>query len=107
MDGRTQDIVGLRIVEKLVPEPRAWLFDHEDGLRTVIMDLTGALKDINIAAEIGFRSIASTQLYRPPAPMQDHFSPLAENVERFLRTDAPEDARPASILAGLYERMIA
>lgn len=104
-DGRTQDIVGLRIVEKLVPKPRAWRVTQSNGLAVAILDLTGALEDLNFAVEMASGALASAQLYRPPAPMQDHFSPLAERLERFFRVDVPEPPPDFAAHASLHERM--
>jgi len=74
-DGRTQDIVGLQIIEKLAREPRAWQFDCS-GVKFRLLVLNGALQDFNLAVSVRGQ-IHSAQLYRPPAPAQEHFSALA------------------------------
>ena len=89
-DGRTQDVFGLHFLENLVSSPRAWRLSGPNGLTAGIFDFSGALEDINVAAELDDGSIRSAQLYRPPAPMSDHFSRLAERVERFFRADLPD-----------------
>lgn len=101
-DGRTQDVAGMRLVEKLVAEPRAWLLEA-GGIRTAIFVMNGALEDINVAFEGTDGKVVSTQLYRPPAPMQDHFSSLAARIEDFFRHDAPakSDASIVSLPAVL------
>jgi hypothetical protein len=75
-DGRTQDIVGLQLVEKLAPAPRAWHFRPNGQSELAILVVDGALTDTNFAVQTG-NGILSAQLYEPRAPMQDHFSDLA------------------------------
>jgi hypothetical protein len=89
-DGRPQDVVGLHFLQPLVSSPRAWMIEHADGLRSGIFDCSGALADLNFAVELNDGSVRSAQLYRPPAPMSDHFSVLADRIERFFRADQPE-----------------
>jgi hypothetical protein len=74
-DGRTQDIVGLQLIEKLATNPRGWLLQNV-GTQILILVLNGALSDFNVAAGAR-RRIYSAQLYRPPAPAQEHYSGLA------------------------------
>jgi hypothetical protein len=88
-DGRTQDIVGLRLVQNLAREPRAWLLEHNDGLRSAILVLNGAAKDINFAVELADDRIVSAQLYRPPPPAHEEFSLLAAAVEDYFITGRP------------------
>jgi hypothetical protein len=105
-DGRTQDVVGLRLVEKLVPEPRAWLLQTPSGIRTALFVMNGALKDLNIAFEGADGKVVSSQLYRPPAPMQDHFSELAGQIEDFFRQDAaPKPPATMLLLPAVLESM--
>lgn len=103
-DGRTQDIVGLQLLEKLAAKPRAWTIGFAGGLGAAVFDLTGALEDLNFAAatEAG---VVSTQFYRPPLPMQDHFSPLAEQIERFFRADQSATSVGLVALPALLEKM--
>jgi hypothetical protein len=104
-DGRTQDIAGLRLIEKLVKQPRAWIVEHLTGMQTAIFDLSGALQDLNFAVELTDRTIQSAQLYRPPPPMEDHFSPMAEQIERFFRTDSAAPSPDLVQLPALFEKM--
>jgi hypothetical protein len=85
-DGRTQDLVGLGLVPKLALEPRAWLIEHSDGLRSAILVLDGAVADFNFAVKARNGTIFSAQLYRPAPPNEHHFSQLASVVEDFFRT---------------------
>lgn len=103
-DGRTQDVFGLQLLEKLAANPRAWIIEFADGLNAAIFDLTGALQDLNLAVAMN-TGVASAQFYRPPLPMQDHFSPLAEQVERFFRVDEPPVSHGLVASPFLLEKM--
>jgi len=86
LDGRTQDLVGLGLVQKLAREPRGWLIEHRDGLRSTILVLDGVLADYNFAVRAQDGAVVSAQLYRAPAPSQHHFSLLATAMEEFFHT---------------------
>ena len=88
-DGRTQDIVGLGRLQKLVAQPRGWLIEHRDGLRSTVLVLDGAIADINLAVRSRDGLIVSTQLYRPPAPNRSEFDRLAAVVDEFLASRNP------------------
>ena len=105
-DGRTQDVVGLRLVEKLVAEPRAWILEQPNGLKMAVFILNGALEDLNVAFGNSSEAIVSTQLYRPPKPLEDHFSALAGQIEDFFRQDtAPKPNANIVLLPAIYEKM--
>ena len=103
-DGRTQDIVGLGLLPSLAREPRGWVLEHRDGLRSSIMVLDGAVADFNFAAKARDGRIFSAQLYRPPPPSEHHFSQLAGVMEDFFLTGQPPWSLQRSLLiAGLLE----
>jgi hypothetical protein len=113
-DGRTQDVAGLRLVEKLVKEPRAWLIDEASSStprgtsvsKTAVFVMNGALEDLNVAFQDAGGKVVSTQLYRPPPPMQDHFSELAGQIEDFFRRDTAPEPGPALLqLPAMFEAM--
>lgn len=104
-DGRTQDLVGLGLAPKLALDPRGWLLEHRDGLRSAILILDGLVADYNFALRTGERQVVSAQLYRPPAPGQHHFSRLAAVLEEFFRSrQTPWDVRRNLLTAGLLDR---
>jgi hypothetical protein len=86
LDGRTQDLAGLGLVPKLARNPRGWLLEHRDGLRSAILVLDGVVADFNFAVKARDGSIVSAQLFRAPAPAEQHFSRLAAVLETFFRT---------------------
>jgi len=87
-DGRTQDLVGLGIVQRLAQRPRAWVTDHVGGVRTTILALDGVVRDVNIAIRDRSGGIHSAQLYRPPAPNEAGYHRLAGVVTRFFGGEA-------------------
>jgi hypothetical protein len=83
-DGRTQDLVGLGIVQRLAQRPRAWVTDHAGGVRTTILALDGVVRDVNLAVRDRSGGIHSAQLYRPPSPNEAGHHRLAGRVIDFL-----------------------
>jgi hypothetical protein len=88
-DGRTQDLVGLALLEKLVKAPRGWLVELADGLQFVIAVMDGGVADYNVAVQTRAGGIISAQVYRPPVPAEHHYSRLAAMLERYFRNGIP------------------
>ena len=89
-DGRTQDLVGLGLLEELVKSPRGWLVELQDGMQFVIAVMDGAIADYNVALQTRAGGIVSAQVYRPPAPAEHHYSRLAAMLEHcFRRGETP------------------
>jgi hypothetical protein len=104
LDGRTQDLVGLGLVPKLARNPRGWLLEHQDGLRSTILVLDGVVADFNYAVRAQDGSIVSAQLFRAPAPAEQHFGRLAVVLEDFFRTGkSPWPIERNLLIAGLLE----
>lgn len=81
-------------MKRLVKDPVAYRYEHNDGLKCTMILLHGLLEDFNFAARIKGRSeIFSTQLYLPMPPgrtsLANFFSPLANNVEQMFLTGKP------------------
>ena len=88
-DGRTEDLVGLGLVQKLARKPRGWTLQHRDGLRSTILVLDGVVADINFAIERHGGGRVSAQLFRPLAPQQEHYSQLVAALTEFFATGRP------------------
>jgi hypothetical protein len=84
VDGRTEDMVGLRLVQKMATDPRAWLLEHRDGLRTTILVLDGVVGDTLVALHPARGRILSTQLFRSPSPQEEHYSRLVPVIMQRL-----------------------
>ena len=104
-DGRTQDLAGLGLVPKLARNPRGWLLEHGDGLRTAILVLDGVVADFNFAVRAQNGDLHSAQLFRAPAPAEHHFSRLAAVMEDFfLGNPPPWPVERNLLIAGLLEK---
>jgi hypothetical protein len=104
LDGRTEDLVGLGLVPKLARNPRGWLLEHRDGLRSAILFLDGVVADYNFAVRTLDGSVISAQLLRGAPPAEQHFSRLAGTVDDFFRTGkAPWPIERNLLIAGLLE----
>jgi hypothetical protein len=87
-DGRTEDVVGLGLLEELVKEPRGLLIKVGD-IQCAIAVMNGALGDYNVALQSRSGGIVSAQLHRPPPPGEHHYSRLAAMLEKYFRTGVP------------------
>ncbi len=84
IDGRTQDIVGLGMVPQLAKGTRAWIIEHQDGLKSTIMTVDGILNDDNFAVRTKAGKTFSAQFYRPPKPNDHQFSRMMDRIISFL-----------------------
>ena len=81
----------LEEMQRLVADPVAYRYEHNDGLKCTMLLMTGLVKDFNFAASLdGERRPFSTQMY---LPMPDgrtttatFFSPLCNNMEQLFLT---------------------
>ena len=104
-DGRTQNVVGLDLVPVLARNPRCWLLEHRDGLRTSLMVLDGVVADYNFAVKAADGTVISAQLHRPPAPGREQFSRLTAVLEDFFRTGvSPWPAQRSVLVAETMEK---
>jgi hypothetical protein len=100
-DGRTQDLAGLGLIPKLARDPRGWILEHRDGLRSAILVLDGVVGDFNFAVQARDGKITSAQIYRPQQPQDHQFSRLADIIEEFLRGGkAPWPIERSLLIAG-------
>jgi hypothetical protein len=103
-DGRTQDLVGLGLVPKLARNPRGWLIEHRDGMRSAILVLDGVIADTTFALRAKDGPVFSAQLFRAPPPIEQHFSLLAAALEDLFRTgQSPWPLQRGILVAGLLE----
>lgn len=104
-DGRTQDIVGLRLMEKLAPQARGVLIDW-GGLKLFLLVAEGAVADFNYAAASEGNTY-SAQLYRPQAPQEDHYSEQTRDIHAFFRDPAlPTDTRCARFATRILDALV-
>ena len=91
----------------LVKDPVAYIYEHEDGVRSNMLLMNGLVRDFNFAARIsGNPKIFSTQMYLPMpdgrTTLATFFSPLVANMEQmFLTGAAPYPIERTLLTTGL------
>jgi hypothetical protein len=81
-------------MRRLVPDPVAYRYEHNDGLKCTLLLLGGLIRDFNFAAYVdGRREPWSTQMYLPMpdgrTTLANFFSPLVNNIEQMYLTGKP------------------
>jgi hypothetical protein len=81
-------------MSKLVRDPVAYRYEHNDGLKSTMMLMSGLVKDFNFAAALeGSSKPFSTQMYLPMpdgrTTLADFFNPLSYNMEKMFLTGKP------------------
>jgi hypothetical protein len=103
-DGRTQDLVGTGELQKLVKEPAAYFIEHNDGLKTTLLMLNGALRDFNFAARVRGAGIQSCQFLLTPTPNVTYSAMLVSKIEELFATGrAPYPVERTLIVSGMLE----
>ena len=104
VDGRTQDLVGNGELPKLVKNPSAYLIEHNDGLRTTLLMLNGAVKDFNFAARVRGMGVQSCQFFLSPVPNVTYSACLVSKIEEMFATGrAPYPVERTLIVSGMLE----
>ena len=85
-DSRTQDLANNGKLPGLVKDPAAYLIERNDGLRTTLLMLNGALQDYTFAARLADDRILSTQFFLPPAPNVNYSACLVAGIEEMILT---------------------
>ncbi len=103
-DGRTQDLVGSGELRRLVKNPAAYFIEHNDGLRTTLLMLNGAIADFNFAARLQGLGVVSTQFFLSPGPNVTYSACLVGKIEETFRTGkAPYPVERTLIVSGMLE----
>lgn len=103
-DARTQDLVGSGVLPKIVKEPAAYLIERNDGLRTALLMLNGAVGDYTFAARVKGRGVASTQFFLSPVPNVTYSACLVSKIEEmFVSGRAPYPVERTLIVSGMLE----
>jgi hypothetical protein len=81
-------------MRRLVKNPVAYRYEHNDGLRCTLLLMNGLVRDFNFAAQLEGRSEPfSTQMYLPMpdgrTSLANFFSPLVNNFEKMFLTGKP------------------
>ena len=103
-DGRTQDLVGNNELPALVKNPAAYFIEHNDGLKTTLLMLNGALRDFNFAARVRGKGIQSCQFLLTPTPNVTYSACLVDKIEQMFATGrAPYPVERTLIVSGMLE----
>jgi hypothetical protein len=103
-DGRTQDLVGNNELPGLVKNPAAYFIEHNDGLKTTLLMLNGAVKDFNFAARVRGAGVKSCQFLLTPTPNVTYSACLVEQIEEMVATGrAPYPVERTLIVSGMLE----
>jgi hypothetical protein len=103
-DARTQDLVGSGEIRKIVKKPAAYFIERNDGLRTTLLMLDGAVRDYNFAAKIKGKGVASTQFFLSPTPNVTYSACLVSKIEElFVTGKAPYPVERTLIVSGALE----
>src|ERR671920_245971 len=103
-DGRTQDLVATGELQKFVKQPAAYFIEHNDGLKTTLLMLNGAVKDFNFAARVRGAGVQSCQFLLTPTPNVTYSACLVDKIEQMFATGrAPYPVERTLIVSGMLE----
>lgn len=90
-EGFNNDFPTVDSMKRLLKNPVAYVYEHNDGLKSTMLLMNGLVQDFNFASSIdGQRDPFSTQMYLPMPPartsLANFFSPLVNNVEKMFLT---------------------
>ncbi len=103
-DGRTQDILANGDIRNLVKNPAAYFIEHNDGLKTTLLMLSGAVQDFNFAARVKGHGIQSTQFLLTPTPNVTYSACLVSKIEEMFQSGrAPYPVERTLIVSGILE----
>ena len=103
-DSRTQDLVGNGELPKLVAKPAAYFIEHNDGLKTTLLMLNGALQDFNFAARLRGAGVKACQFLLTPVPNVTYSACLVSKIEEMFETGhAPYPVERTLIVSGMLE----
>lgn len=106
-EGFNNDFPSIDAMKRLVKDPYAYVYEHNDGVKSAIVMMNGLIQDFNFAARIdGRKDPFSTQMYLPMPParttLANFFSPLTNNVETlFLTGKSPYPIERTLLTTGL------
>ena len=96
------------MLRELAPAPHGWIVRCGQVRRVILLDLDGAIGDLNFAARLRSRAIVSAQILRTPAPANHAHSLLAPALEDWFRGGAaPWSEARNQVLAEFAETLAA
>lgn len=107
LDSRTQDLSRNGHLPRLVKNPSAYLIEHQDGLRSTLLMLNGALSDYCFAAELAGGEVVSTQFFLPPTPNVTYSACLVAQIEEMIISGkAPYPVERTQMASAVLDRCL-
>jgi hypothetical protein len=107
LDSRPQDLANNGQLPRLVPNPSAYFIERNDGLRTTLLMLNGAVQDYTFAAQLKGGPIISTQFFLPPQPNVTYSACLVSAIEEMIVSGkAPYPVERTEIVSALLDRCL-
>ncbi|AGA26426.1 hypothetical protein [Singulisphaera acidiphila] len=107
LDSRPQDLANNGELPGLVKTPSAYLIERNDGLRTTLLMLNGALEDYTFAARLQGGQILSTQFFLSPKPNVTYSACLVAQIEDMIMTgQAPYPVERTQITSAMLDRLL-
>jgi hypothetical protein len=93
-EGFNHRFPGADDMRRIVKDPVAYVWEHNDGLKGAIVLMNGLVQDFNFASYIdGRKEPFSTQMYLPMPParttLASFFTPLTNNIEQMFLSGKP------------------
>lgn len=106
-DSRTQDLANNGELPRLVKDPSAYIIERNDGLRTTLLMLNGALQDYTFAARLQGGPLVSTQFFLPPTPNVTYSACLVAQIEEMILSGrAPYPVERTQITSAMLDRLL-
>ncbi len=106
-DSRPQDLANNGELPRLVKRPSAYLIERNDGLRTTLLMLNGAVQDFTFAVRLKGGEIVSTQFFLPPTPNVGYSACLVAQIEEMIVTGrAPYPVERTQITSAMLDRLL-
>ena len=84
--------------------PAAYFIEHNDGLKTTLLMLNGAVQDFNFAARVRGAGVKSCQFLLTPVPNVTYSACLVDKIEEMFATGrAPYPVERTLIVSGMLE----
>lgn len=107
LDSRPQDLANNGLLPELVRKPAAYFIERNDGLRTALLMLNGAVEDYTFAAQVRGGEIVSTQFFLPPTPNVTYSACLVAQIEEMITSGvAPYPVERTEIVSALLDRCL-
>jgi hypothetical protein len=107
LDSRTQNLARNGLLPGLVKKPAAYFIERNDGLRTTLLMLNGALENFTFAARLQGGDVVSTQFFLPPTPNVNYSACLVSQIEEMIVSGhAPYPVERTQITSAMLDRCL-